>query len=203
MTVWSKHRSCVERCWFFWFTLSSSLCRPICHFAAFDSGKVDLVALLERICISDCKWLDKGIFLYVIRHLCKFCPSSFALWIGSLISGCISQLGHLIEGSEVSLWYDWLDTLPSALWKFHWCSMVCCLILMCQATHIQQIFVWCGRLCREWSLTSVFSWQGISLCNLQVGDMSFPQSGIGGMLLMSKETLELLGLMQSMCLVSF
>ena len=33
--------------------------------------------------------------------------------------------------------------------------------------------------------------------------MSFPQSGIGQMLLLSKGILELLGLMQSMCLVSF
>ena len=80
MTLWSKHRSCVGRCWFLWFTLISSLCRPICHFAAFDIGKVDLVALIERICIGDCKWLDKGVFLYVIRHLCRSCSSSFALW---------------------------------------------------------------------------------------------------------------------------
>ena len=56
------------------------LCNPICHFAAVDSGKLDLVALLESICNGDCKVLDRGVFLYVIRHLYKSCPSSLALW---------------------------------------------------------------------------------------------------------------------------
>ena len=58
--------------------------------------------------------------------------------------------------------------------SFTWHSMVCCQILMCQATHIQQIFVWCGQLCGEQSLTSVFSLQGISLCSLRSKRYEFP-----------------------------
>ena len=52
---------------------------PICLFATLDRGNVDLVDLLDKICIGDWRWLDRGAFLYIIKHLCRFCPSSFAL----------------------------------------------------------------------------------------------------------------------------
>ena len=53
--------------------------KPICSLATVDSGRSDLVVLFENICIGDWKVLDKGVFLYVIRHLYKSCPSSLAL----------------------------------------------------------------------------------------------------------------------------
>ena len=80
MTVWFNLKSCVGRCWFFCLALSSLLCIPICIFATLDRGKVDLVALLDKIFIGDWSWFDRGVFLYTIKHLCRSCPSSFTLW---------------------------------------------------------------------------------------------------------------------------
>ena len=54
--------------------------KPICSLAAVDNGKLDLVILFESICIGDSKVLDRGVFLYVMRHLYRSCPSSSALW---------------------------------------------------------------------------------------------------------------------------
>ena len=76
----SMHKPCIARWWFFWLVVRWSLCKPIFHFAAIDSGRVDLVILFERICIGDCRAVDKGVFLYVMRHLYRSCPFSLALW---------------------------------------------------------------------------------------------------------------------------
>ena len=47
--------------------------------AVFGMGRSDLADLLDKICISDCKLLDKGVLQYTIKHLTKSFPSSLVL----------------------------------------------------------------------------------------------------------------------------
>ena len=152
MTVWFKLKSCVGKCWFFCLALRSSLCIPICILAALDRGKLDLVALLDKICVGDWTGLIKGYFCISSSIYVGLVPLLLLCEISSLLFWCISLPDHLTADSGASLWCGLLDILWSDLWRFHWCSKVHCQILLYLAIHIRQRSPWSDQQCAVLSL---------------------------------------------------
>ena len=61
MTTWFKCRSCDGTCSFLDLFLNCSQSSPFCFLATLDIDKLDLADLLARICMGNCKLLDKGV----------------------------------------------------------------------------------------------------------------------------------------------
>ena len=101
------HKSCDGKCSFFVLILNFSVCNPSCCLVTFDMGNCDLIVLLWSICISDCRLLDNGVFLYIIKrkeeHISSLVTSFIHLAYESISSYLHNRRQKALEKAFVAM----------------------------------------------------------------------------------------------------